>query len=374
MESIGDKLKSEREKKGYSIEQIARDTNIAKRYLEALEAEDFSVFPGDPYLIGFLRNYSDYLGIDPDEMVKLYSNFKIQSQPLPMNELLVKRDKKPIIIGVLIAVVVIALGVAGYFFVPRIIDAVEKRRAERVTESPEQAAATVYTLEDEMIERRFLEKDVVAIPHKDKTYEIQLSDISDRLTLTVPGGTHVLRVGDERAIDLDGDANMDIKVALNDLDPDAGNKSAVLRFDLFVKSTSVETEPDGAEEAASETAEPVVFGSPGVESRVIEPVVILEADQPEPFEVDVEFRGYCLFRHLIDGREREEQYFNRGDTIVLDVTNEVRLWMSNAGNTIAKVAGQEVVFGRPGQVTTRLIGWTQNEETGRDTLLIQAIY
>lgn len=374
MESIGDKLKSEREKKGYSIEQIARDTNIAKRYLEALEAEDFSVFPGDPYLIGFLRNYSDYLGIDPDEMVKLYNNFKIQSQPLPMNELLVKRDRKPLIIGVLITVVVIALGAAGYFFIPRIIDAVENRRAEREAESPEQTAATVYTLEDEMIERRFRENDVVAIPHKDNTYEIQLSDIGDRLTLTVPGGTHVLRVGDERAIDLDGDANMDIKVALNDLDPDAGNRSAVLRFDLFVKSTAVETAPPEAEDSAGESGDQVDFGSPGVESRVIEPVEILEADQPEPFEVDVEFRGYCLFRYLIDGREREERYFNKGDTIVLDVTNEVRLWMSNAGNIIAKVAGQEVVFGRPGEITTRAIGWAKNEETGRDTLRMQAIY
>ena len=93
MESIGDKLRSQREQKGYSIEQIARDTNIAKRYLEALEVEDFTVFPGDPYLIGFLRNYSDYLGIDPEEMVSLYKNFQIQSQPVPMDELLVSKDR-----------------------------------------------------------------------------------------------------------------------------------------------------------------------------------------------------------------------------------------------------------------------------------------
>ena len=94
MESIGDKLRVEREQKGLSIEQIARDTNIAKRYLEALEIEDFSVFPGDPYLIGFLRNYAEYLGIDPEEMVLLYKNFTIQSQPVPMDELLER--KRPV--------------------------------------------------------------------------------------------------------------------------------------------------------------------------------------------------------------------------------------------------------------------------------------
>ncbi len=374
MESIGDKLKSEREQKGYSIEQIARDTNIAKRYLEALEAEDFSVFPGDPYLVGFLRNYADYLGIDPDEMVKLYNNFKIQSQPLPMNELLVKRDRKPLIIGLLIAVAAIALGVTGYFLIPRIVEAAEKRKVEReLVASEEVTGGAVYSLEDEMIERRFLEKDVVAIPHKNQTYEIQLTDISDRLTLTVPGGTHILRVGDERAIDLDGDSNMDIKVALNDLDPAGKNKSAVLRFDMFVKSTGVGTPSSPSEETAV-LEPPRELGSPGSESRVIEPSIILEADQTAPFEVDIIFRGYCLIMYLIDGRDREEQYFHKGDTIVLDVTKEVRLWISNAGSLIAKVAGQEVGFGRPGEVSARAISWTKNEESGRDTLLMQAIY
>ena len=51
MESIGEKLRQTRESKGYTIEQIARDTHIAKRFLEALEDEDFSVFPGDLYLV-----------------------------------------------------------------------------------------------------------------------------------------------------------------------------------------------------------------------------------------------------------------------------------------------------------------------------------
>ena len=72
MESIGEKLKTSREAKALSIDQIARDTNIAKRYILALEHEDFEIFPGEPYLLGFLRNYSDYLGLDANEMIALY--------------------------------------------------------------------------------------------------------------------------------------------------------------------------------------------------------------------------------------------------------------------------------------------------------------
>lgn len=370
MESIGDKLRNEREQKGYSIEQIARDTNIAKRYLEALEAEDFSTFPGDPYLIGFLRNYSDYLGIDPDEMVTLYKNFQIQSQPVPMDELIVKRDRKPLIIGIIAAVVVIALGVGGYFLVPEIVNNIKVRQAQRESSvSEESTGGSVYTLDGEMIERRFFEKDVVEIPHKDQVFEIQLADIGDRLNLAVPGGTMQLRVGDERAVDLDGDANMDITVAVNDIYSDADPKSAVLRFDLFVKSTSgVTTQPE------SRPVDTVGVNTPVLESRLIEPVVITEAGDAEAFSVNISFKGYCLFRYLIDNRDREERYFERGDTIILEVTNEVALWMSNGGNVSARVEGRDLDLGRPGEVSTRIIGWTEGGQEGNSRLLLQAFY
>ncbi len=373
MESIGDTLKTQRVQKGYSIEQIARDTNIAKRYLEALETEEFSVFPGDPYLVGFLRNYSDYLGIDPDEMVKLYYSFKIQSQPVPMNELLERRDRKPLIIGLMIAAAAVVIGVLGYILVSKTGDAARRQKnAGEPTVSEEYSGGALYTLEEEMIERRFLEKDVIAIPYKSQKYEIQLTDIGDRLTLTVPGGTHILQVGDERAIDLDGDANMDIKVALSDLDAEAKDKSAVLRLDMFVKTTGIETSPFPSMTTAP-GPQPAP-GTPGVESRKVNPSIVLEADQAAPFKVDIIFRGYCLFRYWIDGRDREERYFGKGDTIVLDVTKEVRFWISNAGSLTAKVAGKEVVFGRPGEVSTRAISWTKNEASGRNTLLMQALY
>ena len=372
MESIGDKLRNQREQKGYSIEQIARDTNIAKRYLEALEAEDFSVFPGDPYLIGFLRNYADYLGIDPDQIVTLYKNFKIQSQPVPMDELLVKSNRKPIIVGISVAAAVIILGVLGYLLIPGIVRNVEERRAGRsAAVAEETTGGTVYTLDGEMIERRFYEKDVVQIPHNDEVFEIQLTDIGEKLNLSVPGGTLLLQVGDERAIDLDGDANMDIKVAVNDLYKDAKQKSAVLRFDMFIKATLTEAPPPSSKETTTGGLEP---GSPGLDSREVEPSVIFESPNATPFAVNITFRGYCLFRYFIDGRDRDERYFQEGDAIVLEVNNEVILWMSNAGNALVRIAGRDFSLGGPGQVSARMISWSENEEGGNSALLMQAIY
>ena len=63
MKSIGETLREAREQKGATVKQISQDINISKEYLSALEEETFDIFPAETYLLGFLRNYSEYLGL-----------------------------------------------------------------------------------------------------------------------------------------------------------------------------------------------------------------------------------------------------------------------------------------------------------------------
>jgi len=115
MESVGKRLREGREQNNYSIEQAARDTHISKQYLLALEEENFSIIPGETYIIGFLRNYSEYLSLNPDEMVSLYKSLKIQEQPLPMNELLQTKSRRlPVKLILLILLILLLLGGAGF--------------------------------------------------------------------------------------------------------------------------------------------------------------------------------------------------------------------------------------------------------------------
>ena len=124
MESIAEKLRTAREEKGYSLEQVARDTHIAKRYISAMESEDFSVFPGETYAVGFLKNYSTYLGLNPNEVVNLYRNIKLQEQPAPMDELLDKRRRPGALTLVLLTVIVIVLIAAGLLLFTDVFDGV----------------------------------------------------------------------------------------------------------------------------------------------------------------------------------------------------------------------------------------------------------
>ena len=73
MANLGQQLKQQRERRGVVLEQVHASTKIKKRYLEALERQDWDVFPGTVFAQGYLRTYAEYLGLDPQRVLKAYA-------------------------------------------------------------------------------------------------------------------------------------------------------------------------------------------------------------------------------------------------------------------------------------------------------------
>jgi cytoskeletal protein RodZ len=80
-ETIGQRLKREREARYISLEKAAQETRIRRVFIQALEADDFSVMPSAAQGRGFLRNYAEYLDLNIDEMIA-----EIQRNPIPPAE------------------------------------------------------------------------------------------------------------------------------------------------------------------------------------------------------------------------------------------------------------------------------------------------
>lgn len=68
-ESIGQRLKKEREARYLTLEKASEVTRIRTIFLRALEADDYSVLPSAAQGRGFLRNYAEYLELNIDEMI-----------------------------------------------------------------------------------------------------------------------------------------------------------------------------------------------------------------------------------------------------------------------------------------------------------------
>ncbi len=74
--TIGSQLKKAREKKQVSISEAYQHTRILPEILSALEEDNFTRISNPIYLKSFLRKYSFYLGLDPENILKEYNSLK----------------------------------------------------------------------------------------------------------------------------------------------------------------------------------------------------------------------------------------------------------------------------------------------------------
>jgi hypothetical protein len=83
---LGETLRRARTSKGISLEDAERVTRIPRKYLEALELENFGILPAPVYARGFLRSYSSYLGLEPSELLPFFPVGHVEEpalDPLP---------------------------------------------------------------------------------------------------------------------------------------------------------------------------------------------------------------------------------------------------------------------------------------------------
>ena len=84
MEEIARTLKEARHRLGLTLEEAERSTRIRAHYLEALEQGDVQSIPSQVQTRGFLKNYSEYLGLDSAPLLQRYSEVIHSQRTLPL--------------------------------------------------------------------------------------------------------------------------------------------------------------------------------------------------------------------------------------------------------------------------------------------------
>jgi cytoskeletal protein RodZ len=70
--ALGDELRGERATKGKTLLDVQRDLRIQAAYISAIEDGDIKAFPNPSFIPGYIRSYSRYLGLDPDEVYRRF--------------------------------------------------------------------------------------------------------------------------------------------------------------------------------------------------------------------------------------------------------------------------------------------------------------
>jgi cytoskeleton protein RodZ len=113
--SPGTMLSAQRETLELSIQQVADQLNLTMHFVRALEADSYDKLPGDVFVRGYIRAYSNLLRLDPVQVLAIFDEFT--SQKIARKEEAIKRrerrrqDKnRPWIIFSGFAFVAVALG------------------------------------------------------------------------------------------------------------------------------------------------------------------------------------------------------------------------------------------------------------------------
>ena len=351
MESLGEKLKTVREERGWSYDYISREINISAKYLEALERENFSCFPGEPYVLGFLKNYAEFLDLNPEELLSLYRSLKIQEQPVPVEQLLKNPSPLPKILAIAaIVLAILALG-AGVFYLI-------SRSPKKSQDSP-QAARTVmeYTMTTDVLERRFYPQDTILITEGTDSYKLVFTSISDAVTITTPRGPIMLDLGQEVTVKLNDDGFMELRINAADFVKNDSASGALLRFE----QTAL---PQTVAQPASEIPPESLSAGRDVAN------VLFTSPNAHPFTLQAVFQGYCLFRYEIlyerDRPGRNEQYYQRSEEINISAQNGIRLGISNAQAVKFQVIGGgrtvPLETGGAGEVVVADLRWVRDED------------
>lgn len=135
-ESLAAYLTRARKAKGYTLEDMVRETRISITYMKNIEAGDWSKFPVDAYLRGYLNSISRILELDYKEVLSSYLKEKgspdYAEQQVVEKETAVssEREKK----SFLMPIIVVVLGLA-FFVLMNFVNQFEKTE-ESVSNNP----------------------------------------------------------------------------------------------------------------------------------------------------------------------------------------------------------------------------------------------
>ena len=366
MGQVGNILFEARKNKGLDISQVALDTNIEKVYIEALEQDDYKKIPAEAYVLGFLRNYSEYLGLDANEIIRQYKNIKIEDAGVPQ-EILLPKKELPVVKIASIVLLSIGILVILYFGVKFFLSYNNSKQVNAVASGQNEGSSMGRKLQeyeldpDSPLEKEVFKGDSFKASIGDETYVVKVLSTYPNLKVDLAGqGDRLIEASETKSFDLDGDEISDIEISVNSLATSENDGLMVL----------VSSGSDIGKEHTGDVVSSDIVAREENQRKSDRYKTFFTGKQPYPVVLNAEFSGYSLFRVDIDKKNRIEQFYQKGARVEnLKAQNIFRVWASNGfvvkcvliAGGVSKDLG---VIGKPGEVVVKDFKWIKNDKTG----------
>lgn len=349
MESLGKILKEARLKANVSLGQISRETKIAKKYLEALENEEYSAFPGETYLKGFLKSYCEFLKLNSRDILNMYEKIKIAESPTPIDKLILKPkfNFRPFIVVFSLIIILSGIIAGGIFLPVKIIKYFNNRDImERNTKSNRKkgkiGGPSVYKIKDSDQEKTLTLKkgDIVEYSIDSHKFNLEIKELSPIVVVNDPKGDEIFLIKSyRRKIDLNNDEQFDVVLNLNFWDSENAN----ITFSPYKDDLKIAMD--------LENLKPIKGNSPET---------IIRKSKLEKISLSIDIKSPTFLRYKVDDQEEVEKVF---DTQVNNIiaNNRIFVWLSNAGVVSLKFNEYNKSYtpGAIGEIAVKIIQWIE---------------
>jgi len=363
LEGIGERLRKSREAKKLTINDISKETNISSKYIEAIENEDFEKLPSETHIVGFLRNYAEFLKEDSDEIIQFYKGFKIGESTTPLEELTkptrprlvinfsnIFRQYKNIIYIVGITSLVFLL---VWLFTVVFSSKIDIKGGESINNIKNEYKATKENPEIEKIRYLKLSNDSgFALIYKSETVQFLvdnkevmflLKEIKDKEVLLelIPGNKlETIKIEKPKIIEIEG-CKRKIIITLKGLTENRAKILVSLSPKKGRKTKSIVKKEENNRDTNN--------------TRII-------AQNKKNLQIvfEARFIRKTYLELYLDGNLKRKGLISAGTIERWEASEYIQLKIGNAGGLKAKINGKPFTFGQLGQVTNKIITWKKD--------------
>lgn len=359
MESYGELLKKTRQEKYLDFDTISRETSITRNYLEALESESETAFPGDTYLKGFLKSYAEYLGLDTDRVMQLYRSKILQEAPVPV-ELTSHEPPKfllPLIISVCSLLVISGIVICAVLIHNKIKAAEESEKAKSYIPK-------VYVLTEDPLREKVFANDELEMGTADGNIRLKVATTDGKFGIETPSaGIQMVELSETSELDIDGDGKPELIVYVEDIGTNGIDRGAQVDIRLKSAENVAVVAPD---ESSIQKVEELPKGKKWTE--------ILSDNRAYPFTLNATFRAETMLRYkMIPGSDPlNETFYSSGEQLSLTVKNGIRIGIANGNAVSIKIQANSRIYdkifngqdfpGKQGEIIVKDLKWVKDTD------------
>ncbi|MGL5956036.1 MAG: helix-turn-helix domain-containing protein [Brevinema sp.] len=303
---LGQYLKEHREQKGLSIDEAAMETNIAKKYIEALENDEYGFFPAEMYVTGFLTAYIEILELDKELVLSMYQRSFNKEQETPL-EMLYDLQTAPIKYSRLLILSLLGIGMLGIFF---LIYMGNNQNTPVFTDRSEIYQVTLSDLTND-IPMTLGTKDTLVIMG-DNNQKVSTIDFlgneqnKKQIQFKIAQNQYIYKNGDILNIDIDEMSNLKLEIiAVNNNDIEVGLQ--------YIKET------------------PSFFDITPYRDSIRNTISITSVTNVHTFNMSVTATRPVWVAYQVDTATEQQQLLNAGDTVRMSFIDGAKLSLGNAG-------------------------------------------